>query len=94
MRVRERVHDLTEQFHRLVHWQLALTPQPIPEASALDIGHDVVEEPVGLAGVEQRQGARMLELGGDLDLTGEPLEPQGGRDLGAAGPSRPPCDGV
>ena len=33
---------------RLVHRQLALPPKPVPQALALDVGHSVVAETVGL----------------------------------------------
>ena len=50
---------------------------------ALDEGHDVEQEAVGLARVEQRQDVGMLEIGGDLDLGQEALGADDGGELGA-----------
>jgi hypothetical protein len=41
------------------------------ESCRLHVRHDVVEEPVGLAGVVEREDVRMTELGSDLDLAQE-----------------------
>ena len=50
---------------------------------ALDEGHDVEQEAVGLARVEERQDVRVLEVGGELDLGQEPLGADHGGELGA-----------
>ena len=82
MREGERVGDFHQQPHRLVHRQLALARDPVPERLALDVRHDVVEETFGLAGVEQRQDMRVLQPGRDPDFTGEALRAQGRGELG------------
>ena len=79
----ERLGDLGEQPHRLGHRQLAGAGQAIAQGLALDVGHDVVEEAVGVAGVEDAEDVRMLEAGGDLDLAGEALGAECGGQLGA-----------
>jgi hypothetical protein len=52
----------------------------------LDIGHDVVEVPVGLPGVEQLEDVGMLEPGCALDLTPEPRGPDRRRTPNCAPP--------
>ena len=79
----ERVGDLDQDADRLVHGELALAGQAVAQALPLHVGHHVIEEALGLAGVEQRQDVRVLEPGGDADLAGEPLGAQGGGELGA-----------
>jgi hypothetical protein len=54
----------------------------LPQRLALDEGHHVVEEPVGRAGIEQRQDVGMLKAGGGPDLHDEPLGTQDGGELG------------
>src|SRR3970040_1019661 len=44
----------------------------LPQRLTLHVRHHIVEQAAGLSRVEQRQDVRMLELGGDLDLTQEP----------------------
>ena len=80
---RERLGDLAQQPHRLGHRQLAAAGQAVAQGLALDVGHHVVEEAVGVAGVEQAQDVGMLQPGGDLDLAGEPLGAERGGQLGA-----------
>jgi hypothetical protein len=47
--------------------------EPVAEALALDVRHDVEHLPAGLAGVVQRQDVGVLQVGGGLDLVQEPL---------------------
>ena len=44
--------------------------------SPLHIGHDVEQEPLRLAAVEERQQVGVLQVGGDADLGEEPLGAQ------------------
>ena len=60
-----------------------LAGQPVAQRLALDVGHHVVEEAVGVAGVEHAEDVGMLEPGGDLDLAGEPVGAERGGQLGA-----------
>ena len=46
------------------------------------VGHDVVEEAVGFAGVDQAEDVRMLEAGGDLDLGEEAIAADDGTEFG------------
>ena len=68
--------------HRVGHGELLLPVEPAPERLALDEGHDVEEEAVGLARVEQREDVRVLQVGGELDLGQEPLGADDGGELG------------
>ncbi len=83
VRVAERIGDFDQQPNRFVHGQLALTGQPLPQRLSLDVGHDVVEEPVGAARIEDAEDVGMLEPGRDLDLLSEPIGAEGGRQVGA-----------
>jgi hypothetical protein len=67
---------------RLFNAELLLALQHLSQRLALDVGHDVVEERVGLARIVQRQDVGMLQVGGDLDLGQEALGPDHGRQLG------------
>ena len=57
--------------------------QSLAQRLALDVGHDVVEQAVGLAGIVQRKDVRVGEPGGDLDLAEEPLGAERPGELGA-----------
>ena len=59
--------------HRVGHRQLLLPVHPVADGLAFDVRHDVEEEAVGLAAVEERQDVRVLEVGGGGDLAQEPL---------------------
>ena len=73
MCVVQRVRDLARDPYRLVHTQLRLPVQLLPQRLALDEGHDVVQEPVRRSRIEQRQDVRMLQRRRGLDLLDEPL---------------------
>lgn len=67
---------------RLVHVQLVLTLQELSQRSPLHVRHHVIQEAVGLPGVEQRKDVGMLEVRGRLDLREEALAPDDGSELG------------
>ena len=83
MSVGERVGDFGEELHRFVNRQLPLARESAAKVVAIHERHDVVEEPVGFSRVVQWKDVRMLQLGGDLDLTEESVGPEGGGKLGA-----------
>src|SRR5439155_1690887 len=68
--------------HGFLDGQLRFAVQPVPQRFALQVGHHIVEKPVGLAGVVQGEDMGMGEAGRDLDLTEEALGPESGRQLG------------
>jgi hypothetical protein len=65
--------DLLGKMERIIDWELLLAVQPLAQRLAGDERHDIVEEPVGLARVEQWKDVRVFEAGGELDLAQEPL---------------------
>ena len=57
----------------LAERELALVPQAVAEALALDVRHGEPEVAAGLARVEDGEDVRVLQPGGELDLALEPL---------------------
>ncbi len=80
---RQRLGDLAQQPHRVGHRQLAGASQALAEGLALHVGHHVVEEAVGVAGVEQAEDVRMLQPRRDGDLPREALGAERSGQLGA-----------
>ncbi len=78
----ERVRHLVGDLQRVVHRQHGLARDAVAQRLARDERHHVVEEAVRLAGIEQAEDVRMVELGGELDLSLEPLGAHRGRQLG------------
>src|SRR5258705_544311 len=64
------------QQQRLADRQL-LPEEPLAEALPVHERHHGVEEASGLAGIDEREDVRMLELGGDADLAEEALAGDG-----------------
>ena len=73
VRVVERIRHFARDAHRVLDAELRLPVQSLAHRLALDVGHDVVQQPVGTAGVEQREDVRMLQGRRGLDLDDEPL---------------------
>jgi hypothetical protein len=82
MRVVERVRDLSRDPDRLIDAELFLAIEFVAQRLALDVRHDVIEEGVGFARVEQRKDMRVLEIGRRFDLLDKPLGAQDGREFG------------
>jgi len=81
VREAQRAGHLAQDGDRLVDRERA-GPFELPtEGLALDERHHVVEEPLGLARVEQRHDMRVCQVRGDPDLAEEPLRAQGGGEL-------------
>jgi hypothetical protein len=80
--VRESVGYFTHDPKGVSDRKLPLAFQPIAERLALDVGHDVEDESVFLAGVVQREDMRMRENGRDLDFAKEPFGTERHRQLG------------
>ncbi len=74
--------DLLGKMERIIDWELLLAVQPLAQRLAGDERHDIVEEPVGLARVEQWKDVRVFEAGGELDLAQEPLAADRSGQLG------------
>ena len=78
----ERVGDVRRDAHRLVHAELGLAVELRAERLAVDERHDVVEEPVRRARVEERKDVRVLERRRGGDLVHEPLGAEHRGELG------------
>ena len=81
MRVVERTGDLTCNAHGIDNWQLSFTFQSRAQRFACHQRHDVVQQSVGVARVEQRQDVRMLQPSGGADLAQEPLSTECGTEI-------------
>ena len=62
--------------------ELLLPVQLVPKRLALDERHDVVEQAVAAARVEQGEDVGVLEFGGDPDLAEKAIAAEGGGELG------------
>jgi hypothetical protein len=90
MGVIQRVRHVAGDPDGLVDAELRFAIELVTQGLALDVGHDVEEEAVGLPGIEQRQDVRVLERRGGLDLLDEPLGAEDRRELRAQHLDRDP----
>ena len=86
--VAQRVRHLARDLERLGAPELPFTQQALAQRLTLDVGHDIVKQPIGLIGVVERQDVRVVEPGGDLDLAEETGCSDVGGDIGSQAPSR------
>jgi hypothetical protein len=82
VRIVERVGHLGRDTDGFVNAELGLAVQLPTERLSLDVRHDVVQESVSRAGVEERQNVRVLEARRGLDFRDEALGAQHGGELG------------
>ena len=82
VRVAERVGDLARDANRVVHRKLLLALEPRAQRLAGDERHHVVQQSVGVAGVEQRQDVRMLQPRGRPDLAQKALAAERRAEIG------------
>ena len=82
MGVVERGGDLAREPEGLLHRELSVAAQARAQRFPGDEGHDVVEQAVGLARVDQAEDMGVLEVGGDLDLGEEAGAAEDGGELG------------
>jgi hypothetical protein len=75
----ERRGHLAGERHGLVDRQLLLSLDLGPKRLALNMGHDVVEEPVSFTRIVEPQDVGVVELCGDSDF---PEEPRGTQSRG------------
>src|SRR5919112_3066215 len=73
MSVVERACDLARDANRIRNRELSLAPKSVAKRLTLDQRHDIEEEAVCLARIEELQNMRVLEIGSGLDLGQEPL---------------------
>ena len=69
--------------HRLVHRKLFFAIDAMPQRFALDERHDVEQQPIGFARIEQRKQIGVLQIRGDADLAEEAFDAEDGAELGA-----------
>jgi hypothetical protein len=79
--VAQRVSHFAGDLEGVFEGELLLPVEPVPQRLALDVRHDIVEQPVGLAGVEEWKDVRVVEPGGEGDFAEEPLRAERGGDL-------------
>ena len=83
VRVVQRGGDLLGDADGIRHGELLLAGQAFAQGLPFDEGHDVEQEAVGLARIEQREDMGVLQVGRELDLGQEPLGADHGGELGA-----------
>src|SRR6185503_16881654 len=82
MRISERFGDVARDRECTLEGQRSLASNEGGEVLALDEGHGVIEQRVaGLSGAEHGDDARVVELGGDLDLALEALHVDAGGEV-------------
>ncbi len=69
--VAQRIRHLARDLERVADRELAFPGEAPLQGLALDIGHDVVDQPIGLVGIVERQDVRVVEAGGNLNLAEE-----------------------
>jgi hypothetical protein len=82
MGVREGGYHVAQNAHGVGNGEFTLAGDAGPERLPGDERHDEVGKALGFAGGKERHDVRMLELGGKLDLAAEPLDVDGGGELG------------
>ncbi len=83
VRVVERVRHLARDLQSVLERQLLVALQPVAQRLALHVGHDVVQDACGFAGVVDGDDVGVIERGGDLDLAQEPLGAECRGELGS-----------
>jgi hypothetical protein len=73
MRHIERIRDLLNQCNRALGRQSTRAPQQLAQIATLDVAHRDVQQPVRLAGLEDRHDPRVIERRRQPRLGQEPL---------------------
>ena len=73
VRMFECARDFARDAQRVVDRQLPFALKACPQGLAAHIRHDVIQQSIGRARIEQRQNVRMLQFRRRLDLAQEPL---------------------
>ncbi len=68
VRVIECTGHLGSDADRVGNGKLVFPTDPVADRHALDVGHDIKDEAIGLAAVEEREDMGMLQIGRRLDL--------------------------
>ncbi len=83
MRVGKRVRDGGGDLDRFIDPELRFAIQLVTQRLAVDERHDVIQERVGLARIEQRKDVRVLEIGGGRDFLHEAFGPEHRSEFGS-----------
>jgi hypothetical protein len=83
MSILQRSRDAPGEPEGFLQRELPVMLETMPQRLAFDVQHDVVQEPGGLAGIEQGQDVRVLEGRGEPDLSQETLSAEDGGQLGS-----------
>ena len=75
--VAQRVGDFPRNLEGVPQGKLFLSGEPVTQRLALDVRHNVVEQPARLTRVEKGKNVRVIQPGGDRDLAEEPLGAEG-----------------
>src|ERR1700682_2224778 len=81
VRVVQRRRDRRCNVYGFFDGKLLLSRQLGAQGFAVDIRHDVIQQPLCFTAVEQGQQVRVLKVGGYLDLREEPLAADHGAEL-------------
>ena len=82
MRVVERTRHLARDAHGVGDRELPFALEPRAQRLAVDERHDVEQQAIRIARVEQREDVRVLQLRGGLDLGEESLAAERGAEVG------------
>ena len=82
VRIRERIGNLARDADGVVDGELLLAVEACAQRLACHERHYIVEEPVGTAGVEEREDVRMLESRGRPDLAEKAIGAECGAEVG------------
>jgi len=69
VRIAERASNCLHYRNHIRNRELTFSLESLAERFPLDVGHSVIEGAPGLTGVVQRKDVRVVEPGGDFDLT-------------------------
>ena len=83
VRVGQCARHVAQHADGLAHRQCAVAREPVAQRQPLDEGHGVVRQAGGIAHGDERNDIRLLERGGELDLSLEPFSTDPRRELGA-----------
>src|SRR5215203_3056937 len=67
--------------HGFFYGKLVLSVEPLPERLAFDVGHNIVQEALGLTRIVERQDVRMVESRSKLYLSQEPIRTKRRREI-------------
>ncbi len=80
MRVRQRARHVAQNRHRLGEGHGSLR-EPVPQRVAIDVRHREPGDAIGVAGGEDRDDVRMLQLGGEEDFAAKTLDRNSGEEF-------------